>query len=72
MGTQADAQIAASVADRYQLEVLKQTLRVPVSLAKAMGGPSPKEAEQILRGKYKYTDSQIRSLKRAHDYDRSR
>lgn len=61
---------AEAVADRHQLKVLRQTLRMPPSLAEAMGGPSPSEAEKVLRQKFKYTDSQIRKLKRSYDYDR--
>jgi hypothetical protein len=53
---------AVSVADRHQLKILRDTVKNP--LKGMLGGPSAEEAEQILRDKYKYTDAQIRQLKK--------
>jgi hypothetical protein len=51
-----------SVADRHQLKICRDTVRNP---AKGMflGGPSAREAEEILRDKFGYTEAQINQLK---------
>jgi hypothetical protein len=52
-------------AERHQLKVLLDTLKMPSAMAGVMGGPGAKEAERILRDKFKYTDAEIRRLKQA-------
>jgi hypothetical protein len=51
-----------SIPDRHQLKIAIDTVKNP---AKGMflGGPSAKEAEEILRKKFRYTDAQIKKLK---------
>jgi hypothetical protein len=52
-----------STIERHQVKVLTDTLKMPVEMAGVMGGPDAEEAEQILRRKYQYTDSEISRLK---------
>jgi hypothetical protein len=53
------------VFERHQLKVLLDTMKAPAAMAGVMGGPGQEEAEEILRDKYQYTDSEIRRLKQA-------
>lgn len=57
-----DKILEASVADKHQLKILKDTVKNPAK-GKFMGGPSAEEAEKILRSKFKFTDAQIKKLK---------
>jgi hypothetical protein len=61
----------SSVPEQHQLKILIQTLRMPDPIAGVMGGPSPKEAEKILREKFDYSDAEIRRLKKAYDRRRA-
>jgi hypothetical protein len=54
---------AMSVPDKHQLKILKDTVKNPAK-GMFMGGSSAKEAEEILRTKFKFTDAQIKKLKR--------
>lgn len=49
--------------DKHQLKILKDTVKNPAK-GMFMGGPSAEEAEKILRTKFKFTDAQIKKLKR--------
>jgi hypothetical protein len=49
------------VADSHQKKILINTVKNPNSYL--LGGPNAKEAEKILRTKFKYTDSMIKKLK---------
>jgi hypothetical protein len=51
--------------EKNQLKVLLDTLKMPSAMAGVMGGPSPAEAEKILKQDYDYTDAEIRKLKQA-------
>ena len=51
-----------SVADAYQLRILKDTVRNPLK-GQFLGGPSAEEAEETLRSKFRFTSEQIRNLK---------
>jgi hypothetical protein len=51
------------VADKHQLKILIDTVKNPMK--GLLGGPDAKEAEHILRTKFKYTDAQIHKLKHA-------
>ena len=50
-----------SVPDKHQEKIAKDTLRNPNK--SLMGGPSAKEAEEILRNKFGYSTAQIKKLK---------
>ena len=50
-----------TVAEKHQLKILKDTVRNP---AKAlMGGPTEREAEQMLKERFGYTDKQVDTLR---------
>lgn len=51
-----------SVPDQHQLKILKDTVRNPAK--SFLGGPSAKEAEEILKKKFHFTDAQIQKLKK--------
>jgi len=61
-----DKILEASVPDKHQLKILKDTVKNPAK-GKFMGGPSAEEAEKILRSKFKFTDAQIKKLKESTD-----
>jgi len=50
-----------TVAEKHQLKILKDTIRNP---AKALlGGPTEREAEQMLREQFGYTPNEIDKLR---------
>jgi hypothetical protein len=57
------AEEAKSVPDKHQEKIAKDTLKNPNK--SLMGGPSAKEAEEILRNKFGYSTAQIKKLKEA-------
>lgn len=64
-GIEADVEEARkelSVPDKHQLRVLKQILRMPDQMAAVAGGPDKKEAREILKSKFGYTDEMIAKL----------
>jgi hypothetical protein len=56
-----------SIPDRHQLKIAKQTLRMPDEMIGVMGGPSRKEAEELLKKKFGYSDKQISKMSEALD-----
>jgi len=52
-------------ADRHQEKIAKDTVKNPNK--SLLGGPSPEEAEDILRNKFGYSDAQIEKLKESYD-----
>jgi len=53
---------ARSVPDKHQKKIAIDTVKNPMKGA-LLGGPSAKEAEEILRKKFGYSDAQIKKLK---------
>jgi hypothetical protein len=49
--------------ERHHHDIAVKTLKMPPAMAGVMGGPSPHEAEKILRSKYGYSSDEIRKLK---------
>lgn len=52
---------AKTVSEKHQLKILRDTVRNP--LKSLLGGPTAKEAEEILREKFQYSDLDMEKLK---------
>ena len=52
---------AKTVSEKHQLKILRDTVRNP--LKSLLGGPNAREAEEILREKFQYSDLDIEKLK---------
>jgi hypothetical protein len=51
-----------TVAEKHQLKILKDTIRNPAK--ELLGGPTEREAEQMLKERFGYTNKQINNLRK--------